>query len=65
MARAISSGQPQEAEPALALLEAVALIVYLQDVDVVGEPVQQRAGQPFRPENFGLLLKRQVASHQG
>ena len=65
MARAISSGQPQEAEPALALHEAVALTVHLPDVDVVGEPVQQRAGQPFRSENFGLLLKRQVAGHQG
>ena len=30
-----------------AALEAVALAVHLQDVDVVGEAVQQRPGQPF------------------
>ena len=30
-----------------AALEAVALPVHLQDVDVVGEPVQQCAGEPF------------------
>ncbi|HEX8892652.1 MAG TPA: hypothetical protein VF783_04975 [Terriglobales bacterium] len=48
MARAISSGQSQKAEPALALLEAEALTVHLHDVDVVGEPVQQRAAsKPF------------------
>ena len=41
----------------LALLEAVALAVHLQDVHVVGEPVQQRAGQPLRAQHFGPLLK--------
>jgi len=41
----------------LALLEAVALAVHLQDVHVVGEAVQQRVGQPFRPQHFGQLLK--------
>ena len=30
-----------------ALLEAVAIAVHLQDVNVVGEPVQQSAGQPL------------------
>ena len=30
-----------------AALEPVALAVHLQDVDVVGEPVQQRAGEAF------------------
>jgi hypothetical protein len=48
----------------LALLEAVALAVHLQDVHVVGEAVQQCAGQPFRPQHFGQLLKGQVAGHQ-
>ena len=48
----------------LALLEAVPLAVHLQDVHVVGEAVQQRAGQPFRPQHFGQLLKGQVAGHQ-
>ena len=45
---------------AFALFEPVAVAVHLQDVDVVSEPVQQRAGQPFRAENFGPLLKRQI-----
>ena len=30
-----------------AALEPVALSVHLQDVDMVGEPVQQRSGEPF------------------
>ena len=30
-----------------AALEAVALAVHLQYVDMVGEPVQQRTGEPF------------------
>ena len=33
--------------------EAVALAVHFQDVDVVGEAVQQRAGEPFRAEGLG------------
>jgi hypothetical protein len=31
------------------LLEAIALAVHLQDMNVVGEPIQQRAGQRHRP----------------
>jgi hypothetical protein len=31
---------------------------------VVGEPVQQRAGQPLRAQHFSPLLKGQVAGHQ-
>ena len=49
---------------ALALLQPVALAVHLQNVDVVGKPVQQRAGQPFRAEDFGPFLEWQVAGHQ-
>jgi hypothetical protein len=30
-----------------ALFEAEAVAVHLQDVDVVGEAVEQRAGEPF------------------
>ena len=48
----------------LALLEAVALAVHLQDVHMVGESVQQRTGQPLRAQHFGPLLKGQVAGHQ-
>ena len=43
-----------------AALEAVALPVHLQDVDMVGEAVQQRAGEPFRAEDLGPLVERQI-----
>jgi hypothetical protein len=33
------------------LLEAVAVAVPLQDVDVVGKPVEQSAGEPLGTEN--------------
>ena len=33
-----------------AVPEAVAVAVHLQDVDVMGEPVQQGSGEPFRTE---------------
>ena len=46
-----------------AALEAVALAVHLQDVDVVGEPVQQRAGEPFRAEDLGPLVEGKVGGH--
>ena len=35
-----------------AALESVALAVHLQDVDVVGEPVQQRDGQALQAEDL-------------
>jgi len=31
---------------------------------VVGESIQQRAGHPFRAEDFRPFLKRQVTGHQ-
>ena len=43
-----------------AALESVALAVQLQDVDVVGETVEQRAGEPFRAENFRPLVEGQL-----
>ena len=46
------------------MLEAVALAVHLQDVDMVGEAVQQRSGQAFRPEDPGPLVEGQVGGHQ-
>ena len=42
------------------MAEAVAVAVHLQDMDVVGEPVQQRAGEAFRPEHLDPLIERQV-----
>ncbi len=47
-----------------AALESVALAVHLQDVDVMGEPVQQRPGQPLRAEDLGPFVEGQVGGHQ-
>ena len=49
---------------AFALLEAIAVAVHLQDVDMVGESVQQCAGEPFRAGDLGPLLKRKVGCDQ-
>ena len=45
--RHVTSGLGGFAAAALSVLEAIALAVHLEDVDVVGEPVEQCAGQPF------------------
>ena len=47
-----------------AVAEAVAVAVHLQDMDVVGEPVQQHAGEAFRTEHLGPLIERQVGGDQ-
>ena len=47
-----------------ALPEAVALPVHLQDVNAVGEPVQQGAGQPLRAEALLALVEGQVGRDQ-
>ncbi len=41
---------------AAALFEAEAVDVHLEDVDGVGEAVEQGSGQPFRAEDLGPLL---------
>ena len=46
------------------MLEPVALAVHLQDVDVAGEAVRQRAGEGFRAEGPGPLAEGQVGGHQ-
>ena len=41
--------------PALALLalfEAIAVAIHFEDVDVVGQPIEQRAGQPLGADDF-------------
>ena len=38
-----------------ALLEAEALSVHLQDMDMVSKAVQERAGQAFRTKDLGPL----------
>ena len=46
-------------------VETIALAVYFQDMDKVGETVQQRPGQAFGAEHLGLLVEGQIAGHQG
>src|ERR1700675_1195293 len=46
---------------ALALLEAVAVAVHLEDVDVVSEPVEQSTGQALGGEHAGPLVEGQIA----
>ena len=45
----------------LALPEPVALAVHFENVDVMGQPVEQRAGQSFRREHAGPFIERQIA----
>ena len=47
-----------------ALLQPVALTVHRQDVHMVRQPVQQRAGQSLGPEHIGPLVERQVGGHK-
>ena len=47
-----------------AVAEAVAVAVHLQYVDVMGEAVQQRAGEAFRSEHRGPLIEGEVGCDQ-
>ena len=49
---------------AATLLEAVAVAVHLQDVDMVGKPIEQGASKAFGSEDFGPFLEGQIAGHQ-
>ena len=40
-----------------AVLEMVALPIHLQDVDTVGETVEQCSGKPFRAKHLGPLVE--------
>ena len=40
-----------------ALSQPVAFAVHLEDVDVVGEPVEERAGEALRAEHLGPLVE--------
>src|SRR6266571_4390970 len=54
--------------PALALLalfEAIAVAVHFEDVDVVCQPIEQRAGQPLGSKHAGPLVERQIAGDEG
>ena len=54
------SGSP----PPFALRQTIALAVHLQDMDVVGETVEQGAGQPLAAEDLGPFVEWQIAGHQ-
>ena len=45
-------------------MEAVAVAVHLQDVDVMGDSVEQSTGEPFGAEHLGPFLERQVAGYK-
>ena len=40
----------------LALFEPIAVAVHFEDVDVVGQPVEQRTGQPLGADDFMMPL---------
>ena len=44
-------------------IQAEALAIHFQSLNVEGEPVQQRTGQPPRAQYHGPLLEWQVAGH--
>src|SRR5215831_31126 len=55
--------RPPGLRPALALLalfEAIAVAVHFEDMDVVGEPIEQCAGQSLGPEHAGPFVERQI-----
>jgi len=51
--------------PGLRLFEPVALAVQLQNVDVMRQPIEQRAGQPLAAEDAGPFLEWQVRRDDG
>ena len=48
-------------DAALAVLEPEAVAVELEDVNVVGETIEQRTGEAFGGEHAGPLVEGQVA----
>ena len=48
----------------LAVLQPVTFAVHLQDMDMVGQAIQQCAGQPLRSQHFGLFGERQIAGDE-
>ena len=45
------------------LTETIAVAVHGEDADVVRQPVEQRAGEPFRAQHRGPVLERQVGGN--
>ena len=48
-----------------ALVEPVALAIHLEDVDVVGEAVEERAGEALGAEHLGPFVEGQIGGDQG
>ena len=48
----------------LAVFEAVAVAVELEDVDVMGQPVEQRAGEAFGAEDLGPFVEGEIRGHE-
>ena len=61
----VRSGARLSGTPSFAVLEPVTFPVHLQDVDMVGETIQQGSGQPLRSEGLRPFVERQVAGHHG
>ena len=45
--------------------ETIAVAVHFQDMDVMGEPVEQRAGEPLGTEHAGPFVEREVRGDEG
>ena len=48
-----------------ALVEPVAVTVHLEDVDVVGEAIEERAGEALGAEHLGPFVEGQIGGDQG
>ena len=48
----------------LAVFEAIAVAVELEDMHVMGQPVEQCAGEAFGPEDLGPFVEGQIRGHQ-
>ncbi len=51
------------AAPTFRLLEPVAIAIHLKNVDVVGEPVEQRTGEPLGAEDRRPVFKGKIGRH--
>ena len=47
-----------------ALIEPIALAINLEDTDVVGEAVEERAGEALGAEHLGPLVEWEIAGEQ-
>ena len=45
--------------------EPETVAVHFQDVDMMGQAIEQGAGQPFRTEDRSPFIEGQIAGHQG